>query len=144
MDVIIDDDVYRIDGVKRDTQKMRLLLRFLARNESTTVTNKMLMKDIKAVDDEDIDANTVAAYLDIFKRLFITDKQPPFSSGIRFSVRVKQSEKRHFADPLSGLCAGRIAGGFGDSWIPLWGPVRAGSAHLCRVLRSESLSLSGL
>lgn len=62
------------------------------------------MKDIKAVDDEDIDGNTVAAYLDIFKRLFITDNQLPFSSGIRSSVRVKQAEKRHFADP-SLACA---------------------------------------
>ena len=104
LDAVIDDDVYRMDGVKRDTQKMRLLLRSLARNESTTVTNKTLMKDIKAVDDEDIDGNTVAAYLDIFKRLFITDNQPPFSSGIRSSVRVKQAEKRHFADP-SLACA---------------------------------------
>lgn len=104
LDAVIDDDVYRMDGVKRDTQKMRLLLRSLARNESTTVTNKTLMKDIKAVDDEDIDGNTVAAYLDIFKRLFITDNQPPFSSSIRSSVRVKQAEKRHFADP-SLACA---------------------------------------
>ena len=104
LDAVIDDDVYRVDGVKRDTQKMRLLLRSLARNESTTATNKTLMKDIKAVDDEDIDGNTVAAYLDIFKRLFITDNQPPFSSGIRSSVRVKQAEKRHFADP-SLACA---------------------------------------
>ncbi len=104
LDAVIDDDVYRMDGVKRDTQKMRLLLRSLARNESTTAINKTLMKDIKAVDDEDIDGNTVAAYLDIFKRLFITDNQPPFSSGIRSSVRVKQAEKRHFADP-SLACA---------------------------------------
>ena len=104
LDAVIDDDVYRMDGVKRDTQKMRLLLRSLARNESTTVTNKTLMKDIKAVDDEDIDSNTVAIYLDIFKRLFITDNQSPFSSGIRSTVRVKQAEKRHFADP-SLACA---------------------------------------
>ena len=62
------------------------------------------MKDIKAVDDEDIDGNTVAAYLDIFKRLFITDNQPPFFSGIRSSVRIKQAEKRHFSDP-SLACA---------------------------------------
>ncbi|MDR1193496.1 MAG: DUF4143 domain-containing protein [Peptococcaceae bacterium] len=99
LDAIIDDDVYRIDGVKRDTQKMRLLLRSLARNESTAATNKTLKNDIKAVDDEDIDMETVAAYLDIFKRLFITDNQPPFSANIRSSVRVKQAEKRHFADP---------------------------------------------
>ena len=51
---------------------MHLLLKSLARNESTTASNKTLMKDIKANDDETIDSNTLAAYLDIFKRLFIT------------------------------------------------------------------------
>lgn len=104
LNAVIDDDVYRIDGIRRDTQKMRLLLRSLARNESTTVTNRTLMRDIKAVDDEDIDGETVSAYLDIFKRLFITDNQPPFAAGIRSSVRIKQAEKRHFSDP-SLTCA---------------------------------------
>ncbi|MBS6396795.1 MAG: ATP-binding protein [Clostridiales bacterium] len=104
LDAVIDDDVYRMDGIKRDTFKMRLLLRSLARNESTTATNKILKNDVKETDDEDIDANTIAAYLDIFKRLFITDNQPPFSAGIRSSVRIKQAEKRHFSDP-SLACA---------------------------------------
>ena len=104
LNAVIEDDVYRVDGVKRDASKMRLLLRSLARNESTTVSNKTLMRDIKAVDDEDIDTNTVAAYLDIFKRLFLTDNQLPFSAGIRSSLRVKQAEKRHFSDP-SLACA---------------------------------------
>lgn len=104
LNAVIDDDVYRVDGIKRDTTKMRLLLRSLARNESTTATNRTLMKDIKAMDDEDIDGNTVAAYLDIFQRLFLTDNQPPFATGVRSSVRVKQAEKRHFSDP-SLACA---------------------------------------
>ncbi len=104
LNAVIDDDVYRIDGIKRDTGKMRLLLRSLARNESTTATNKTLINDIKAVDEQDIDGNTVSSYLDIFNRLFLTDNQPPFSVGIRSSVRIKQSEKRHFADP-SLACA---------------------------------------
>ena len=63
-----------------------------------------MIRDVKAIDDTDIDSNTIAAYLDIFKRLFITDNQPPFSVGIRSSVRIKQAEKRHFADP-SLACA---------------------------------------
>ena len=99
IDAILDDDVYRIDGVKRDSNKMRLLLRSLARNESTTVTNKTLKRDIKEIDDEDIDIDTVASYLDIFTRLFILDNQKPFAENIRSSVKVKQSEKRHFVDP---------------------------------------------
>ena len=99
IDAILDDDVYRIDEVKRDTNKMRLLLRSLARNESTTVTNKTLKRDIKQIDDEDIDIDTVASYLDIFTRLFILDNQKPFATSIRSSLKVKQSEKRHFVDP---------------------------------------------
>lgn len=99
LDAVIKDDIYRVDGIKRDTAKMRLLLRSLARNESATVTNKTLKNDIKAVDDEDIDIETVASYLSVFNRLFLTDNQPPFSSNIRSSVRVKQAEKKHFCDP---------------------------------------------
>lgn len=104
LNAVIDDDVYRIDGVKRNITKMRLLLRSLARNESTTATNRTLKNDIKEVDDEDIDIDTVKEYLDIFERLFITDNQPPFSANIRSSVRIKQSVKRHFSDP-SLACA---------------------------------------
>ena len=104
LNAVIEDDVYRIDGIKRDTGKMKLLLRSLARNESTTATNKSLRRDVKAIDDEDIDVDTIADYLDIFRRLFIIENQPPFASRIRSSVRVKQAEKRHFSDP-SLACA---------------------------------------
>ena len=72
---------------------MRLLLRSLARNECTTATNKTLKNDIKQIDDEDIDLTTVSSYLDILKRLFITDNQPPYSTKVRSSVRIKQAEK---------------------------------------------------
>ena len=96
---VLDDDVYRIDNVKRDKHKMELLLRSLARNEATTVTNKKLKNDIKEIDDEDIDVETVAAYLDVFQRLFLTDNQKPFETKLRSSIRIKQAEKRHLSDP---------------------------------------------
>ena len=96
---VLDDDVYRIDNVKRDKHKMELLLRSLARNEATTVTNKKLKNDIKEIDDEDIDVETVSAYLDVFQRLFLTDNQKPFEAKLRSSIRIKQAEKRHLSDP---------------------------------------------
>ena len=71
LEAVLNDDIYRVDGVKRNTHKMRLLLRSLARNESTTVSNKTLKNDIKAIDDEDIDTATIADYLNILDRLFI-------------------------------------------------------------------------
>lgn len=104
LNAVIEDDAFRVDEIKRDKTKMRLLLRSLARNESTTVTNKTLKNDIKEKDDNDIDTDTVASYLDLFNRLFLLDNQEPFSTRVRSSVRVKQAEKRHFSDP-SLACA---------------------------------------
>lgn len=101
---VIEDDVYQIDGVRRDTTKISLLLRSLARNESTTVSNKTIKNDIKAIDDEDIDMNTIASYLDVLNRLFLLDNLQPFSGNLRSSLRLKQMEKRRFVDP-SLACA---------------------------------------
>ena len=104
INLIIDDDLNRLDGINRDKHKVRLLLKSLARNESTTVSNMTLKKDINEKDNEDIDVDTLASYLDALDRLFLLDNDEPFSINIRSSVRVKQSEKRHFADP-SITCA---------------------------------------
>lgn len=99
INLIIDDDLYRLDGVNRDKHKVRLLLKSLARNESTTVSNMKLKKDINEKDHEDIDIDTLASYLNALDKLFLLDNDEPFSTNVRSSVRVKQSEKRHFADP---------------------------------------------
>ena len=99
INLIIDDDLYRLDGVNRDKHKVKLLLKSLARNESTTVSNMTLKKDINEIDNEDIDIDTLASYLNALDKLFLLDNDEPFSTNIRSSVRVKQSEKRHFADP---------------------------------------------
>jgi predicted AAA+ superfamily ATPase len=47
---IIDHDVYRLEGINRDSRKMHRLLRSLARNESTTATISTLRKDIAEYD----------------------------------------------------------------------------------------------
>ncbi|UTC65404.1 ATP-binding protein [Treponema sp. OMZ 788] len=101
---VLEDDVFRIDGIKRDTSKMKLLLKSLARNESSTASNRTLKNDINSADYENIDIETTATYLNIFDRLFLTDNQRPFSHNMRSSVRIKQMEKRHLADP-SLACA---------------------------------------
>lgn len=99
INLIIDDDLYRLDGVNRDKHKVRLLLKSLARNESATVSNMTLKKDINEKDHEDIDIDTLASYLNALDKLFLLDNDEPFSTNVRLSVRVKKSEKRHFVDP---------------------------------------------
>ena len=96
---VVDDDVDKIDDTKRDKAKMRLLLRSLARNESTTVGKKKLKDDIMGVEKDSIDEDTITDYLDVFTSLFILENQKPYGASLRSSLSIRQAEKRHFTDP---------------------------------------------
>ena len=101
---VLSEDIYKVDNIKRDAHKVELLLRSLARNESTTVTNKTLKNDVKEKDFDDINIDTITDYLNLFNKLYLIENLPPFANKLRSSLRVKQSEKRHFVDP-SLACA---------------------------------------
>lgn len=101
---VLSEDIYKVDNIKRDAHKVELLLRSLARNESTTVTNKTLKNDVKEKDFDDINIDTITDYLNLFNKLYLIENIPPFANKLRSSLRVKQSEKRHFVDP-SLACA---------------------------------------
>lgn len=96
VEAIISEDIYKLDNIKRDMHKIELLLKSLTRNESTTVTNKTLQKDIKDKDFDDIGVDTIGEYLNLFNRLYIIENIPPYSSNLRSSLRLKQSEKKTF------------------------------------------------
>ncbi len=98
INTFLEDDIYRLDGKAYDKHKMSILLKSLARNETTTIKLSKLIDDIKENEKEKIDEGTLVTYLDVFKRLFITDNQVPFSPELRSKLRIKQSEKRHFCD----------------------------------------------
>ncbi|MBN2285831.1 MAG: ATP-binding protein [Tissierellales bacterium] len=104
LNAIINHDIYRLEGINRNTRKMNLLLKSLARNESTAASMNTLKKDIKEMDEEDIDNDTISVYLTLFERMFLTENQKSFSSNIRSSTRIKKLDKRHFVDP-SLACA---------------------------------------
>ena len=101
---LLENDIYRLEETKRDAHKMHLLLKSLARNESTTATVQVLKRDISGVDGETVNDESIAIYLDVLRRLFLIDNQSPFSPATRSSIRIKQAEKRHLADP-SLACA---------------------------------------
>ncbi|NMW65423.1 ATP-binding protein [Mobiluncus mulieris] len=95
---VVDDDAHRVDGVKRDTEKIRGLLVSLARNTATTVSNRKLLQDMRKYQDVTLHENTVGDYLEALERLFLIWEQPSFHPNLRSSRRVLRAAKRHFAD----------------------------------------------
>lgn len=102
---VLEEDIRRVDAVNRNTHKLRLLLRSIARNESTVVSNRTLRTDMLEDADESIHVDTVSDYLDAFHRLFVLEDQRAFDPNLRSSVRVGKSVKRHFVDPSLAVAA---------------------------------------
>lgn len=105
IDAVLDKDIH--DDKKRDKGKMIMLLKSLARNESTIASKNTLLKDISesANEKEIIESRiTIDDYLDILNRLHITENQDAYSENYRSSKRLGKSAKRHFTDP-SLACA---------------------------------------
>ena len=105
LDLTVEDDASRIDGVRRDPHKLRLLLRSLARNESTLAKNSALQRDMLELDDETLAPDTVTDYLAVLRRLFIVWEQGAYNPNLRSSVRVGKKPKRHLADPSLSAAA---------------------------------------
>lgn len=102
----LEDEFPRINDNRsfRDGRKMRFLLESLARNESTTATVAKLCSDMNIAYGTSFAYETVNEYLEILRRSFLIDDQLPFVFSSRSRARLKQSVKRHFADP-SLACA---------------------------------------
>ena len=99
INAIVNHDIYRLEGINRDSRKMNLLLKSLARHESTTASIAKIRKDIIEYENETIDNDTISVYLSLFERMFLVENQSYFALNNRSSIRVKKSDKRHFIDP---------------------------------------------
>lgn len=112
METVLEHDIYRLEGINRDSKKMHQLLKSLARHESTTASVSTLKKDIYEQEGDDINNNTISTYLTLFERLFLTDDLPAFYAHLRSTTRIKQAPKRHFVDP--SLAVALLEAGYDD------------------------------
>ena len=97
---VINADISRVDGVEKNPNRVRRLMRSLARNVSSMATNKTIMDDIKG-DDGDVGMTdkTFTAYMNALKRIFVIEDQPAWSPRMRSKTALRTSEKHHFVDP---------------------------------------------
>jgi predicted AAA+ superfamily ATPase len=105
IDLLADIDMSRVSNVKRDPQKVRTLLRSIARNIATLVDNTTLEKDIKSIEDTEISRPTIIEYLDALSKLMIFEEQPAFNMHIRSANSLRKSPKRHFCDVSLAVAA---------------------------------------
>lgn len=105
VDLLCEVDMSKVEGVRRDPDKVKSLLRSLSRNIGTLVSNRTLENDVIAYDKEDLSRNTVSEYLNALSQLMILYQQPAFNTHIRSSASLRNSPKRHLCDTSLAVAA---------------------------------------
>ena len=97
-EAVINHDVSRVDNVDKNPERVRLLLRSLARNISTTATYQTIRDDIEATEIT-ISDKTISSYMNALRRIFLVEDLPAWAPSLRSKTALRTSPKRHLVDP---------------------------------------------
>lgn len=103
---IFQEDMFHVDEVKRNSSTMQLVLRSYARNISTPIKYKNILKDINSTGS--ITDKTLDDYLDVLNRLYVIEDVEAWCPAIRSKTAIRSSKKVEFIDPslaVAGLGA---------------------------------------
>lgn len=102
VDSVIQRDIQRVDKVKRNAERAKLLMRSYARNISQQVSYNTIRKDMLSNDSSTLDEDTLADYIKALKKLFVIEDLPAWNPNIRSKAAIRTSDTRHFVDPSIG------------------------------------------
>lgn len=97
-------DVGTVDGGRRDPERVRRLLRSVARNLATHASLTTLVNDTAGADGQ-IKDETARRYLSALERLFVIEDQPAWEPHLRSKYVLRKAAKRHFVDPSLAVAA---------------------------------------
>ncbi len=99
VDSVIDYDIQRVDGVRRDPQRVRRLMRSYARNTAAQISYATFKADMISNDTDTLDEDTVADYIKALKKLFVIEDLEAWNPNLRSKAAIRTSDTRYFVDP---------------------------------------------
>ena len=98
-DAVVNDDISRVDGVKRDPERTKRLMRSYARNVSTQASLETIRDDLILNDTDTFDKETVYSYLNALKKLFVIEDSLAWNPNLRSKTAIRTTDTRYFVDP---------------------------------------------
>ncbi len=104
IDAVCERDASAVDKSQKDPDRVRSVLKSLARNISTMTTDRTIMGDVRA-NDSSITDKTLAIYLRALRRLFLIENVKAWQPSLRSKTGIRTSDKRQFVDPSLAVAA---------------------------------------
>ena len=97
-DAVVHSDINRADGVEKNPERVKRLMRSLARNQGQQIANTAIAADIAVNDESTINQETVAGYISALKKIFVVEDMPAWNPNLRSKSAIRTSDTRYFVD----------------------------------------------
>lgn len=104
-DAVVKTDISKADGINRNPERVKHLMRAYARNQGTQVSNETLKADMISNDTVALDTDTVFSYINALKKIFVVEEATAWNPNLRSKTAIRSSETRYFVDPSIGVAA---------------------------------------
>ncbi len=104
-DAVVKSDINRADGVTKDPERVKRLMRSFARNQGGQVANTVLRDDIQANDTESLSEDTIASYINALKKIFVVEDMPAWNPNLRSKTSIRTTDTRYYVDPSIATAA---------------------------------------
>ena len=104
-EAVIKSDINRADGVSKNPERVKRLMRSFARNQGTQISNTMLRDDIISNDTESLNEDTIASYINALKNIFVVEDMPAWNPNLRSKTSIRTSDTRYYVDPSIAVAA---------------------------------------
>lgn len=96
---IVNTDISKVDDVKRDPERAKRLMKSYARNQGSQIAYTVIRDDIAANDSETLTEDTVYAYTNALRKIFVIEDMPAWNPNLRSKTAIRTSDTRYFIDP---------------------------------------------
>lgn len=104
-EAVVNNDISRVDNVKRDTERAKRILRSIARNQCAQISVNTICADIENNDTASANRLTIASYIEALKKIFVLEDSLAWNPNLRSKTAIRSSETRYFSDPSIGIAA---------------------------------------
>ncbi|MFI3167698.1 MAG: DUF4143 domain-containing protein [Bacillota bacterium] len=98
-DAVVRSDISNADGVFRNQEKTRKLMRSYARHQGTQSAIEVIRSDMEANGGEKIDSKTLSSYIDALKKIFVIEDLSAWNPNLRSKTAIRTTDTRYFIDP---------------------------------------------
>lgn len=104
-DTVVNIDISRVDGVERDSERTKRLMRSYARFQGAQTAIGKIKEDVRINDSMNIDDDTIGSYIKALKKIFVIEDMPAWNPNLRSKTAIRSSDTRYFVDPSIAVAA---------------------------------------